>query len=230
MSKVYIETQFASIAHASAINAFYNRIQEKAGKLEFLNSIKKHPILKNYDPLNRPTLNITGPEFDDSSYHIFISGKDSLSKSLKDSSIERIDEITREVGFHICMHFLSKTSISKDFRSGMSELLKYFIEVNYLSDGKIHFDPTEHWKGFDQKKWKEEGVGECLYEMNGGIIYDSAVKLFKQFGFAQHYSSRTLESLLLLKYTIAGREDPNFNPAEHIMEKAIERWVLNKLS
>jgi hypothetical protein len=107
----------------------------------------------------------------------------------------------------------------------MSELIKYFIEVNYLSGGKIHFDPIEHWKGFNQKKWEEKGVGECLYEMNGGIIYDSAVKLFKQFGFAQHYSSRTLESLLLIKYTIAGREDPNFNPTNHNMEKAIERWI-----
>ena len=230
MSKVYIEPQFASIAHASAINAFYNRIQDKTGKLEFLNSIRKHPILKNYDLLNRTTLNISGPEFDDSSYHIFSSGTNFLSKSLKDFSIERIVEITREVGFYICMHFLSKIPIPEDFKSGMRELLKYFIEVNYLSDGKIHFNPIGHWNGFNQKKWKEKGVGECLYEMNGGIIYYSAVKLFKQFGFAQHYSSRTLESLLLLKYTIAGREDPNFNPTNHNMEKAIERWILYKLS
>ena len=186
--------------------------------------------MKNYEPLSPPTLNITGPEFDDSSYHIFRSGTDSLSKSLKDLSIERIHEITREVGFHICMHFLSKISLSKDFKTGMRELLKYFIEVNYLSDGRIHFDPIEHWEGFNQKEWEEKGVGECLYEMNGGIIYDSAVKLFKQFGFAQHYSSRTLESLLLLKYKIAGREDPDFNPTDHKMEKAIERWILNKLT
>jgi hypothetical protein len=169
------------------------------------------------------------------SYEIFDLGLRMVDRELR-------DQITSEIGLNILRHFVETRgmpSIDKSdlvnanaLQSLIDPLVQYFVDANYICSGAVYFGETNlgefNWPGFDEKRWIEEGKGEFYYELRDAVILPSAKKLFEKYGTAQHYSSRTMEALLLSR-GIEGREDPSFDPRQFSMDLVLEHWQLKRL-
>ena len=105
-------------------------------------------------------------------------------------------------------------------KESLSEVLAAFKRVGYVLDSGIT------WPADALDKWQETRNLTFQYWMRDPVILPSARRLFQEEGFAQHFSSRTIESLFAGYMTIA-REDENFDPREHPDDHVVEQWTVN---
>lgn len=233
-----VKRDFAEVVLSSSANAFFNRLGSKQEQRDFAHEVTAHTLPEfRYSLEGSYTLDrdLPAEEFDRISYHLFNEGL----KRVIDPHAR--NQIASEIGHAIYRQYVQArprkygsesadeiARVEADFR----HLVRYFVLVGFLSGGEIYFGPFDKgsmsWNGFDREKWDTEGVGEFYYEMNNPIILLSAQELYKKYGFAQHYSSRAMEALLLA-HGIDGREDEDFDPTLFSSDSVIEHWNMRRI-
>jgi len=201
-----IEPEFVKVVLNASREAFLDFIENKDC---FVGLPSRNDTSTTFSVNSR----ITTKEFDEASYRIFLAGL----KFVKDKDI--IMKITERIGQKIFAYFTKHDKFLltgnpndiKSWQSDLEKLVKCLIHIGYLEDGKII------WKGDE----------EFLYQMKDPVILLSATKLFNKYGIAQHYSSRTIETLFST-YRIKARENPDFNPNKYSKDLVIEHWTIAK--
>ena len=94
-------------------------------------------------------------------------------------------------------------------------------------------DSGTYWPDGVKEVWgtSEEARSEGVtfqYWMKDPVILPSARRLFQEEGFAQHFSSRTIESLFA-GYMAEAREDHDFDPRDHPDDHVVEQWTLKAI-
>ena len=109
-------------------------------------------------------------------------------------------------------------------REATAAVLSRFVETGYLKAGKLlsFVDSPEA-----RRRYAETGEAVFEYFMDDPVILPSAQRLFKEHGFAQHFSSRTLEALFD-GFGVVAREDESFDPNEHPSDGIVERWSMRR--
>ena len=158
----------------------------------------------NYDNL------IDSSNFDRYSYLFFKA----ISKHFV--KIEDRDEITKEIGKKVYAFVKGKINLElKDVKENLNKIINYLKESGYVKSAKID------WSSFSD--------GSFLYIMGEPVILPGAQRLFKEEGFAQHYSSRIMEAALL-DLDFIGRETKDFDPTKYPSDKVVEKWELKKIN
>jgi len=108
------------------------------------------------------------------------------------------------------------------FQRNIGVVMDYFKRVGYVTNAYVR------WDVFDEARWREHGTASFIYGMENPVILPSAQKLFRQHGFGQHISSRTIQRALVL-FQIDGQETKDFDPNEFNMSAVEEMWNLKKI-
>lgn len=152
-----------------------------------------------------------------------------VAKHLK-SEASRL-EFTRRIGKRIYDKIKGEKVIEvsgdPDDVKGVETALKivndYFRKTGYVKESYVK------WDTFDEETWRKTGKANFVYVMRDPVILPSAQRLFREEGFAQHFSSRTLENLLE-EFNIEGREVKEFDPTKAKEGYVVEVWELKKRS
>eukprot|EP00854_Cymbomonas_tetramitiformis_P015876 gene15876-18826_t len=110
----------------------------------------------------------------------------------------------------------------EDMQYWLDLIIGKFIEVGYLKDGGVD------WPKKAAKTWSDTSELSFIYWMEDPVILPSAQRLFDEFGFAQHFSSRTIQHLFD-NYLVDAAEDDTFDPREHDANKVVEKWTIKGL-
>lgn len=161
--------------------------------------------------------------YDLHSYSLFKA----ISKYLKNSNekLKFTQIVGREIYLHIKLLNKLKESNSEDLtnlKKNLLKIIKFLEKSGYVQKARID------WKYFNRKDWKNEGKTHLIYFMKNPVILPSAQRLFKEEGFGQHFSTRTME-YALLKNGIFGREDKKFDPNKFNIKSVAEVWNLKKI-
>ena len=95
-----------------------------------------------------------------------------------------------------------------DLQTRLDALLAKLVDVGYVKHSSIR------WPEGAGEEWAAAGQASFEYVMDDPVILPSAQRLFAEEGFAQHFSSRTIEAFFA-NYMIDAREDEAFDPREH---------------
>mmetsp|Transcript_21300 Transcript_21300/g.25645 ORF Transcript_21300/g.25645 Transcript_21300/m.25645 type:complete len:285 (+) Transcript_21300:170-1024(+) len=110
----------------------------------------------------------------------------------------------------------------KDMMYWLEKILQKLKDVGYVTDAGITWPPNP------DKTWEKEGELEFDYWTENPVILPSTQRLFSEEGFAQHFSSRTIEQLFAA-YLVEARESPDFDPNDHSKERVVERWRIQHI-
>lgn len=166
-------------------------------------------------------LDIEEPQvFDSLSYAMFKVFGEKISKPN-----ERM-RVTEIIGRLLYDEIKEKTSLRgsgnpKDLsilKEGLEKIIDYFKGVGYVEDAEIIWE-------VDDSVWLEKGKGTFYYLMNDPVILPSAQRLYREMGFAQHFSSRVIE-VFFSKFKVDAKEDKNFDPTQYDEEKVVEKWTM----
>mmetsp|Transcript_2072 Transcript_2072/g.5749 ORF Transcript_2072/g.5749 Transcript_2072/m.5749 type:complete len:310 (-) Transcript_2072:82-1011(-) len=105
-------------------------------------------------------------------------------------------------------------------KENLEKVLHVFQEVGYVLDSGITWP-----EGASQEAWEATHDLTFQYWMRDPVILPSARRLFAEEGFAQHFSSRTIESVFAA-YLAEAREDPHFDPRDHPDDHVVEQWTV----
>jgi hypothetical protein len=158
--------------------------------------------------------------FDALSYAMFKVFGENISKPN-----ERM-RVTEIIGRLLYNEIKGKTSLRvsgnpKDLsivKEGLEKIIGYFKDVGYVKDAEIIWE-------IDQSVWLEKGKGTFYYVMTDPVILPSAQSLYREMGFAQHFSSRVIEAFFN-EFKVDAKEDKNFDPTQYDAEKVIEKWAM----
>eukprot|EP00898_Chlorokybus_atmophyticus_P005636 jgi/Chlat1/6073/Chrsp4S06216 len=108
----------------------------------------------------------------------------------------------------------------ENMKQGAGEIVTQLQEWGYVTDGGITWDDDiiNTWTASPRH-------GKFQYWMKHAAILPSAQKLYEEEGFAQHFSSRTIEAFFA-KYGVDASEDPDFDPRQHPADLVVEQWTL----
>ena len=146
---------------------------------------------------------------------------------------EKIIDVTSKIGRDICDWFNLKLKVYPDYENLpniMGQICRKFIETGYCVDARILTevkDGTGRLYQYDPTLLARGEVTHFGYEMKYPVILPSAIELFREYGEAQHFSSRTIQAYLG-KFGLKGGEI-DFNPGEHSPENVLELWGIQKL-
>jgi hypothetical protein len=111
----------------------------------------------------------------------------------------------------------------RGMQDSLSKILGAFQSVGYVLDSGTYWPEGVEGDWASQAQ-RDEGV-TFQYWMKDPVILPSARRLFQEEGFAQHFSSRTIESLFA-GYLTEAREDEDFDPRDHPDHHVVEQWTL----
>jgi hypothetical protein len=173
----------------------------------------------NYVDVKSPQ---TPSEFDKHSYLLFKT----IAKIIIGHQ-ERL-QLTLDVGTYIYSRIRKITNTSpqnniQDIKNTLDSIIAYFVSVGYMKYAYID------WSCLDIDRWEREGKGTFIYHMSEPIIFESAKRLYREDGFAQHISSRVFQAGLR-DIDVIGCEDENFNPNTHKENDVQELWMIHKLN
>eukprot|EP00741_Cyanophora_paradoxa_P009868 tig00001669_g9558.t1 len=103
----------------------------------------------------------------------------------------------------------------------LGRLVGYLSSVGYLAEGGID------WSQWSTARWLARGKSQFRYWMKDPVILPSAKRLYSEHGFAQHYSSRTLEAFFEA-FGITAREESSFDPRGYPPELVVELWNVER--
>ena len=103
-------------------------------------------------------------------------------------------------------------------KEGLEKIIDYFRDVGYVEDAKIIWE-------VDESSWLEKGEGTFYYLMTNPVILLSAQRLYREMGFAQHFSSRVIEAFFD-EFEVDAKEDKEFDPNQYDAEKVVEKWTM----
>lgn len=103
-------------------------------------------------------------------------------------------------------------------KEGLQKIIDYFKGVGYVKDAKIIWE-------VDDRAWLEKGEGTFYYVMIDPAILPSAQRLYREMGFAQHFSSRVIEAFFD-EFKVDAKEDKSFDPTQYDAEKVVEKWTM----
>ncbi|UPQ98740.1 hypothetical protein HOP50_03g20460 [Chloropicon primus] len=111
----------------------------------------------------------------------------------------------------------------REMQQSLDKVLDAFVRVGYVLDSGLI------WPQNAEEIYERTGELTFQYWMKDPVILPSARKLFTEQGFAQHFSSRTIESLFA-GYMVEAREDDDFDPREYPDDRVVEQWTLKALA
>jgi len=158
--------------------------------------------------------------FDSLSYAMFKVFGEKISK------LNERMRVTEIIGRLLYNEIKGKTSLrvsgnSKDLsimKEGLEKIIDYFKGVGYVEDAEIIWE-------VDASAGLEKGKGTFYYLMNDPVILTSAQRLYREMGFAQHFSSRVIEAFFN-ELGVDAKEDKSFDPTQYDAEKVIEKWTM----
>ena len=108
-------------------------------------------------------------------------------------------------------------------RESLSKILRVFVDVGYV------LGSGTSWPENAKEEYEKNGAVTFQYWMKDPVILPSARKLFAEEGFAQHFSSRTIENLFA-GYMTRAREDEDFDPRDWPDDRVVEQWSLTSMA
>ena len=206
----------------SVIEASYRGFERFIPKFRDIYGAKvKQYCQRELDLLGIKVLDIVEPQvFDSLSYAMFkVFGEEVNDPNKRMQATEVIGrllygKIKRKTSLRVSGN-PKDLSIMKE---GLEKIIDYFKGVGYVEDAKIIWE-------VDESSWLEKGKGTFYYLMANPVILPSAQRLYREMGFAQHFSSRVIEAFFD-EFEVDAKEDKDFDPNQYDAEKVVEKWTM----
>ena len=174
------------------------------------------------DAMFPPLEELKSPEaFDAYSYAQFAAAAETLAGGRERRAL------TERVGKRILLLLRQITGVEatgdpsdfKHMQRSLDDLLGAFAKCGYVLDSGLV------WPEDAEAVYAKTRELTFQYWMRDPVILPSARRLFREQGFAQHFSSRTIEGLFA-GYGVVAREDSDFDPREWPDDRVVEQWTL----